>query len=142
MLWIWLAVIGVAFAMEIATQLQLVSIWAAVGGIAALLSFLFGADVTLQVIIFFAVTFVLLALTRPFVHKLTKKVKQTPTNADRNIGKVAKVTKIIDADEGMLRVSINGEDWSAVTEDSHLPEVGTGVIVKEIKGVKLVVTAQ
>lgn len=142
MLWIWLAVIGVAFAMEIATQLQLVSIWAAVGGIAALLSFLFGADVTLQVIIFFAVTFVLLALTRPFVHKLTKKVKPTPTNADRNIGKVAKVTKIIDADEGMLRVSINGEDWSAVTEDNILPEIGSGVIIKEIKGVKLVVTAK
>ncbi len=140
MLKIWLAVIVIACIMEMATQLQLVSVWAAVGGIAALVADVFGADQTTQILIFFAVTFILLALTRPFVHRLTKNIKRTPTNADRNIGKTAEVTKIVDASAGAIRVKVAGDDWSAVTVDNSAPSVGSFVRIENIEGAKLIVS--
>ncbi len=140
MLGIWLGVIVIAMAAEIATSVQLISIWAALGGVAALIAYLFGADIFVQVIIFFAVTFGSLALTRPLVRKLTKNIKNTPTNADMNIGKTGKVTKIVDASEGVFRVRLSGEDWSAKTADMSVPEIGSSVRVERIEGVKLIVT--
>ncbi len=140
MLGIWLAVIVVAILAEIATQVQLVSVWAAIGGIAAIIADVCGADNTVQIIVFFAVTFATLALTRPLVRNLRKKLSNVPTNADMNIGKHGKVTKIVDKSAGIFRVSVSGDDWSAVTEDSTVPEIGDEVRVQRIEGVKLVVS--
>ncbi|MBR2177424.1 MAG: NfeD family protein [Clostridia bacterium] len=141
MLGIWLTVIVIAVAFEIATQLQLVSVWAAVGGIVALITDVCGVDQTIQIIIFFAVTFIMLALTRPFVRRMTNSIKNTPTNADMNIGRTGKVTKIVDTSAGLFRVSVAGADWSAVTQDRSIPEVGSDIRVERIEGVKLVVSS-
>lgn len=140
MLGVWIAVIIIACIFEVATQLQLVSIWAAFGGVAALVADVFGVDSTIQIIIFFAVTFITLALTRPFVHKLTQNIGNTPTNADMNIGRTGLVTKIVDESAGLFRVSVAGADWSAITTDPIIPEIGTSVRVERIEGVKLVVS--
>ena len=140
MLGVWLAVIVVACAFEIATQVQLVSIWAAIGGIAALIADLCGAETWIQVIVFFAVTFLTLAITRPFVRKLTKGIENTPLNADMNIGKTGLVTKIVDESTGVFRVSVSGADWSAIMSDFKVPKVGSSVRVERIEGVKLIVT--
>ena len=140
MLMVWIAVIVFACILEIATQLQLISVWAAVGGIAALISDVYGVDSTIQIVIFFAVTFVSLALTRPLVRKLTKNITELPSNADMNIGKIGKVTKIVNESEGIFRVSVAGDDWSAITTDPIIPDVGTSVKVERIEGVKLVVS--
>lgn len=140
MLMVWIAVIVFACILEIATQLQLISVWAAVGGIAALISDVYGVDSTIQIVIFFAVTFVSLALTRPLVRKLTKNIPELPSNADMNIGKIGKVTKIVNESEGIFRVSVAGDDWSAITTDPIIPDVGTSVKVERIEGVKLVVS--
>lgn len=140
MLEVWIVVTVIAIAMEIASQLQLVSIWAALGSIVALICDVCGVDDSIQIIVFFAVTFASLALTRPFVSKMTKKVKNTPMNADMNIGKVGKVTKIVDETSCLFRVSLGGEDWSATSADSVVPEIGSQVRVDGIEGVKLIVT--
>lgn len=140
MLIVWIIVIIFACLLEVASQLQLVSVWAAVGGIAALISDVFGVDSKIQIVIFFAVTFAALALTRPLVRKLTKSVPDLPSNADMNIGKTGKVTKIVNESEGLFRVSIAGDDWSAITTDPIMPEVGASVKVERIEGVKLVVS--
>ncbi len=140
MLMVWIAVIVFACILEIATQLQLISVWAAVGGIAALICDVYGVDSTIQIVIFFAVTFVSLALTRPLVRKLTKNIPELPSNADMNIGKIGKVTKIVNESEGIFRVSVAGDDWSAITTDPIIPDVGTSVKVERIEGVKLVVS--
>ncbi len=140
MLAIWVVVIVLSCAMEVATQLQLVSVWAALGGVAALVADVLGADTTVQIIIFFAVTFVFLAVTRPIVHRLTKNVENVPMNADMNIGKTGYVTKIIDEASGIFRVNVSGDDWSAVTKDRKIPEVGAAVKVEKIEGVKLIVS--
>ncbi len=140
MLGIWLTVIVIAIIIEIATQVQLVTIWAALGGIASLVCEVCGVDFRIQIIVFFAVTFIALALTRPFVRKLTKNIKNTPTNADMNIGKTGLVTKIVDEAAGVFRVTVSGADWSAKTVDSRLPDVGQPVRVERIEGVKLIVS--
>ncbi len=140
MLGIWIAVIVVAVIIEIITQVQLVTIWAALGGIAALVCDVFGVSSNVQIIVFFAVTFAALALTRPFVRKLTKNIRNTPTNADMNIGRTGLVTKIVDEGTGIFRVNVAGADWSARTADSRLPQIGQSVRVEAIEGVKLVVS--
>ncbi len=140
MLQIWLVVIVVAVIVEIITQVQLVTIWAALGGIAALICDVCSVDYRIQIVVFFAVTFISLALTRPLVKKLTKKIRNTPTNADMNIGKTGLVTKIVDESTGVFRVKVAGADWSAVTEASDIPSVGSSVKVERIEGVKLVVS--
>lgn len=140
MLGIWIVVIVVACAIEIATQVQLVSVWAALGGVAAIIADVCGVEKNIQIIVFFAVTFVTLALTRPFAHKLMKQLKKTPTNADRNIGQSGRVTKIVDESAGTFRVVVGGDDWSAVTSDHSLPQIGDDVRVERIEGVKLIVS--
>lgn len=140
MLEIWLLVMVIACLIEIATQVQLVTLWAAVGALVALITDLFGVDPNVQIIVFFAVTFVTLALTRPIVHRIKRKVGFTPTNADMNVGKIGKVTQIVDEASGLLRVSVSGADWSAVTGDQSILPVGSSVKVERIEGVKLVVS--
>ena len=140
MLEIWLTVIVFAIIVEIATQAQIVTIWAALGGIASLVCDICGVDNTVQIIVFFAVTFISLALTRPFVRKMTKNIRNTPTNADMNIGKTGLVTKIVDEAAGIFRVTVAGADWSAKSVDSRMPEIGQSVKVERIEGVKLIVS--
>lgn len=138
MLWVWIAVIVVAVLLEATSPIQLVSIWAAVGGVAALILCFFEVPVWVQVIVFFAVTLLMIALTRPLAKKLTKFAK-TPTNADMNIGKVGKVTKIVDEELGIFRVRVENNDWSATTEAKSTLPVGSEVSVLRIEGVKLIV---
>lgn len=138
MLWIWIAVIVIAVILEATSPIQLVSIWAAVGGLVALLLCFCNVSIWIQVIVFFAVTLLMIALTRPLAKKMTN-FKKTPTNADRNIGKCGKVTKIVDEELGIFRVRVENNDWSAVTEDKKVPPVGAEITVLRIEGVKLIV---
>ncbi len=138
MLWIWLTVIIVACLLEWATQVQLISIWAALGGVVALILELAGVGREIQIIVFFAVTIAAILLTRPIAKKMTGFAK-TPTNADMNVGKQGFVTKIVDEEQGIMRVKVDNSDWSAVTEDKMALPVGTEISVKEIQGVKLIV---
>ena len=87
MLWVWIAVIVVACILEWLTQVQLISIWAALGGVVALILELAGAGKEIQVVVFFAVTIAAIVLTRPLAKKMTSFIK-TPTNADMNIDKI------------------------------------------------------
>ena len=138
MLWVWIVVIVVACLMEWATQVQLISIWAALGGIVALILELAGLGKEIQVVVFFAVTILAIVLTRPLAKKMTGFIK-TPTNADMNIDKVGKVTKIVDEELGIMRVKVENNDWSATTENKSVLPVGTEIVVQAIEGVKLIV---
>ena len=138
MLWVWIAVIVVACVLEWLTQVQLISIWAALGGVVALILELAGVGKEIQVVVFFAVTIVAIVLTRPLAKKMTGFIK-TPTNADMNIDKVGKVTKIADEELGIMRVKVENNDWSATTENKSVLPVGTEIVVQAIEGVKLIV---
>lgn len=139
MLWIWLVLLVVFVIVELAT-VQLVTIWFALGSLAALIATFFTDSILIQSVIMVAVSLAALLCTRPFVKKLTKSQKQ-PTNADMYIGTEGMVTEEIDnlSNSGQLRVK--GAVWSArSTDDAVIIPVGQKVIIEKIEGVKLIVT--
>lgn len=135
---VWLGLIILCTILEVSTA-QLVSIWFVVGGIAALIASLLGATEWTQILIFLAVTAVSLAATRPLVRKIMTK-KKVRTNADRVVGMTAVVTAEIDNDLGQGLVNVEGSIWSARAAEGGVIPVGTSVTVKEIQGVKLLVS--
>lgn len=137
MLAFWIVAL-IAFVIIEALTAQLLTIWFAVGSVAALIAEMLGADVWLQWTVFVAVSAVVLIATRPFVKKLTKQ-KLQPTNADRCIGEIAVVTEKIDNIAGKGAVKVNGIEWSARTQSGETVESGNTVRVIKIDGVKLIV---
>ncbi|MBQ9850931.1 MAG: NfeD family protein [Clostridia bacterium] len=137
MLAFWIVML-VAFVVIEALTAQLVTIWFAVGSVAALISEMLGAEVWLQWLIFVAVSAVVIVATRPLVKKITKQ-KALPTNADRCIGQTAVVTERIDNIEGKGAVKVNGIVWTARSENGETIELDQTVTVTKIDGVKLIV---
>lgn len=90
----------------------LVSIWFAIGALAAMISAILGAPLWLQVLWFFAVSILTLCLTRPFAKKYVNS-RATPTNADMLIGKECVVTEAIDNVLGTGAVTVGGKVWTA-----------------------------
>lgn len=137
MLAFWIVML-VAFVIIEALTAQLVTVWFAVGSVAALIAQMLGAEVWLQWLIFVAVSAIVVVATRPFVKKITKQ-KAQPTNADRCIGQTAVVTEKIDNIAGKGAVKVNGIVWSARSESGNIIEEDTTVTVTKIDGVKLIV---
>ncbi len=134
----WLIVFIVLTAIEMAT-FQLVTIWFAVGAVAAFIVSMFSSSLEVQLVVFLAVSMLLLVLVRPFVGRFLK-VKTVKTNADSLIGDFATVTARIHNQEGFGKAIIRGQEWTAAAErDDEIIEAGTRVVVTGIRGVKLIV---
>ena len=130
---------AVLFAVIEAATVALVTVWFAVGALAAAIAAQFGASILFQVGTFVVVLrAILLCVTRPVFKKISVKKPQR-TNADRFIGEEAMVIKKIDDINNDGQVKIAGQVWSAVSEDKSPLEEGTIVKVIAIRGVKLVV---
>lgn len=117
----------------------LISIWFALGALAALISALLGAQIWLQVVWFLVVSIVALALTRPLAKKYVNSRTQ-PTNADVAIGRECIVTEDIDNVLGTGAAVVGGKTWTARTEGDNIriPK-GSTVRAVRIDGVKLIV---
>lgn len=138
--WIfWLILAGVFVAVE-AMTFGLVSIWFTLGSLVAMVAALLGAEFWLQVVLMVIVSGIFLFLFIRFRDKLgLTTVSKSQTNADRIIGDHAEVIQQIDPIRGTGQVKVRGQVWSAVTEEDLVVPEGRYVIVKEIRGVKLVV---
>jgi len=135
---VWLIAMIALFIIE-ALVPGLVSIWFAVGALAALLSALVKAPLWLQIFWFLAVSIAMLCLTRPFVKKYVNS-KVQPTNADVVIGREAVVFEDIDNVSGTGAVNADGKAWTARSEaDDVVIKAGERVTVLRIEGVKLIV---
>ena len=135
---IFWAVAVVAFViLELAT-VGLASIWFALGALCALIAALLGAPLWLQIVWFAIVSIATLLLTRPLAKKYINS-KTTATNADRVIGHRGVVKERIDELAGTGAVLADGKMWSARTVDGSAAEPGDIVVVREIRGVKLIV---
>ena len=134
-LWLLVAVI---FGVIEAATVQLMSIWFAVGAVAAMIAALLGAGIWLQFVVFLAVAVLVLVFTRPLVKKVLR-VGHVHTNADSLIGRIGAVTVDIAGPGEVGRVLVDGQDWSAVSQDGIPVAKGEKVLVKAIEGVKLVV---
>lgn len=134
----WLSA-TVVFVIVEAVTVGLVSVWFAMGSLAALICALFQGPVWLQLLWFFVVSIITLLMTRPLVRRFLSGSVQA-TNADRNIGRTGIVTERIDNVRSSGAVKLDGIEWTARSlNDKTVIEMGTIVVVREIQGVKLLV---
>jgi len=135
---IWLIVAGVFYVIEI-MSMQIVSIWFVAGAIGAAFAALFGANITVQLWIFFIASVLFLVVARP-IAKAKFQVKKVSTNADRVVGMYGIVTESVDNLAMTGRVTANGLSWTARTPiDSMRVAEGEKIKVLAIDGVKLIV---
>jgi membrane protein implicated in regulation of membrane protease activity len=117
----------------------LVSIWFALGALAALIAAMVGAPLWLQLVWFVLVSIAALALTRPLARKYVNG-RVTPTNADRILGRECVVRETIDNLRGTGAVAVDGKVWTArMLKENETAREGETVIARRIDGVKLIV---
>lgn len=135
---IWL-VLMVVFLIAEAQSVTMVSLWFAAGALGALIAQLCGAELWLQIVIFFALSIVLLASLRPIARKyFTPKI--TKTNVDSVIGQTGLVTADIDNVTAQGQVKLGAMEWSARSTSGEAIKAGTLVKVDKIEGVKVFVS--
>lgn len=127
----WMIVFLVLIFVELIT-VALVSIWFAIGALAAFLTSLIVDDIYIQLGVFIVVSSISLLLTRKIINKINNK--KVPTNLDRVIGKVGVVTEDITKLEPG-EVKVDGKKWSAISTKKI--NVGSKVEILSIDGVKL-----
>ncbi|MBQ2101046.1 MAG: NfeD family protein [Lachnospiraceae bacterium] len=137
----WIVILIVAIIVEI-ISLGLTSIWFAGGALVALIAAALHAPLWLQILLFVAVSLLLLLFTRPIAVKYFNK-DRVRTNAESIVGRQGVVTETIDNLQGVGTVSVGGQEWTArnVDEDQVI-EKGSVVEVVAISGVKLICKAE
>ena len=135
-IFLWLALFVVFLIVEAGT-VALVSIWFALGALAALLACVLGAEMWLQITVFLVVSLVLLAV---LWKRVRNKLTTTKTNVDSVIGAEGYVTEAIDNLSYTGRVKLGGITWAARSTSGAGIPVGTLVKVERIEGVKVFVS--
>ena len=135
---VWIGLIVIFLVIEGLTA-GLVTIWFAVGALAALIAAMFHAPLWLQLVWFFVISIAAFAVTRPLVKKYINGRTQ-PTNADMLIGQECLVTEDIDNLTGHGAMTVGGKVWTARAQGDIAIAAGTTATVLRIEGVKLIVT--
>ena len=134
---LWLIIAGLFFVGEIATVGFLI-FWFGIGALIAMIVSLFTTNIVIQTTVFLVSSTILIFATKPFVKKFAD-VKKTNTNVYSIIGKKALVIKTIDPIHSIGQIKLNGEVWTAESDNQQIIEEGTEVEILEIKGVKAIV---
>ena len=135
---IWLIILVVCIVVELITM-GLTTIWFAGGALIAAIAAALSLPLWLQILLFLAVSLVLLYLTRPVAVKYFNK-DRVKTNAESLVGQQAIVISEIDNLQGIGQVTVGRQEWSARSADDKLRiPAGTVVNVLAVNGVKLVV---
>ena len=136
---LWLVLFALFVAVE-ASTVTVVSVWFALGSLAALLLAALNAQIWLQVVAFFLVSAVFLTLLRPVKRKyFTPRIQKT--NADAVIGTVGVVTEDIDNIRAKGQIKLGAMEWTARSSTGEIILAGTQAKVDRIEGVKVYVTA-
>ncbi len=134
----WLILTIITLGVELMT-VGLTSIWLTGGALAALLVNALHGPVWLQVLTFFAVTFVLLYFTRPWAIKYLNS-RRTRTNYEETIGREVRVIERVDNHADTGRAVYNGMEWTArALNEDEVFEEGSLAIVANVVGVKLII---
>ena len=134
---IWLIISGVCFIAEIATVGFLI-FWFGIGALFAMIVSFFTTNIIIQTTVFLITSTIFILATKPLVKKFVD-VKKTNTNVFSIIGKKALVIKDIDPIHSSGQIKLNGEVWSAETENDEIIKEGSEVEVLKINGVKAIV---
>ena len=134
----WLIIFVVLLIIEICTM-GLTTIWFAGGALVEFVMGIIGFGTTVQVIVFLIVSVLLLVMTRPIALKYFNKERQK-TNAESLIGRQALVLEDVDTLHARGLVEVNGQEWSAKTDDPEgFIKKNVVVVIDGIQGVKLIV---
>jgi len=131
---IWLIAAGVFLILEIFTMGFLV-FWLSLGCLLAMLVSFVTDSIIIQTTVFVLSSGILIFATKPFVKKFTEK-DNAKTNVYSLSGKKAIVTEDIDWKTGTGQIKIEGQVWSAKTEEQVNISKGTEVEIIKIEGVK------
>ena len=134
----WLIAAGIFFIIEIATVGFLV-FWLGIGSLLAMVTSFITDNIIVQTVVFVVSSCILIPLTKPLADKFIGK-KTVPTNAYTLINKHGIVIQDINPIQGFGQVKVNGEIWSAKTEDESIIPKDTEIEVLKIDGVKLIVS--
>ncbi|MGW4986820.1 NfeD family protein [Streptomyces mirabilis] len=137
--WVWwlvgAAALGIPLVVTAMPEFGMLALGAAAAAVTAGL----GGDVVLQVLVFAAVSFALIAVVRPVAARHRAQRPQLATGVEALKGKQAIVLERVDG-SGDGRIKLGGEIWSARALDAQQAyEVGQEVDVVDIEGATAIV---
>lgn len=132
---VWLILCGVFLLIEIFT-VSFLMFWLGIGAFLAFITSLITDNEVIQIAVFVISTTLMIIFMKPLVKKFFKNNDNTKMNNSSLIGKTGIVVKDIDTINSIGQVKVNGELWSAFTEDENIKS-GSTVSVLAIEGVKL-----
>jgi len=137
MMLFWI-IIAVIFAVIEGIVSGLLTIWFTIGGVAALIAAAAGAPISVQVVVFFIVSIVLLIFTRPILVKRLR-VGREKNYIQKLEGMPGLVVEAIQPFKSG-QVKVGGIVWTAVGEsDEFAAPAGEKVEIVRVEGVKLIV---
>ncbi|MBQ7539398.1 MAG: NfeD family protein [Treponema sp.] len=135
--WFWLGIMVLCLVFE-AVTFSLTTVWAALSALLMIFLSRTGLPLRWQLLIFFLVTILLLAFTRPFAVKKLR-LGRLATNVNSLDGQeVLVVKKITKFEKGEVKAS-NGVLWTALGEGSDEISKGSVCKVVRVEGNTLVV---
>lgn len=134
--YMWIAVVVLAIVAEVST-VSLVAIWFMPSAIISMILAFLNVPVPIQVLVFLAVSAVLIICSRT-IFKKALFARHVPTNADAVIGETAVITEDVCNIESRGLAKVRGQIWSARSADGEDLRAGELVTVVSIEGVKLI----
>jgi inner membrane protein len=135
--WLWTGLAVVMGIGEIFTAGFFLLPFAIGAGAAAILAWI-GVGLLSQWLVFFAVSFISLAYLRRFIRRQDEG-GQPQVGANRWVNTQGLVLEDVDSQAATGMVRIEGEQWRATTDGEPIG-AGTKVVVKEVRGARLVVS--
>lgn len=135
---VWLILAGVFIIIEMAT-VGFFIFWLAIASLVTMLVSFFVDNLVIQLAVFVITSTILFLTTKPLVDKYFNK-KTIPTNTYKLINKKGIVKIDINNTAGTGQIKVDGEVWSAKSNNDLNIPAGTEVEIVNIDGVKLVVT--
>ena len=134
----WFIAFVVLVIMECFTM-GLTTIWFAAGALVAAIASFLDASIAVQMILFIAVSILMLVFTRPWALRFLNK-RTVKNNVESLIGKYAIVTEEIDNLNVKGMIMVQGVNWTARSADDKITiPKESQVVIKQIVGAKCIV---
>ena len=135
---IWIGLFIILLLIEIFT-VGLTTIWFAIGALAAAGVNTLGADLIIQIIVFLAVSVILMIFTRPWAAKHLNQ-NRLKTNYESKIGEIVKITERVDNLKQTGKSIVDGQEWTVRSQNNNeILEKDELAKVIAVSGVKLIV---
>ncbi len=137
--WVGWAILIVLFLVIEILSLELTFLMLAIGSAAGLVASLLGAPIWFQGVVAAIVSILLLMFLRPsLLAHLRRGGDATPSNVEALLGMAGTVVETLTPATGQIKL-VNGDVWSARSEDTISSPPGTPVRVTRIEGATAIV---